>query len=182
MGPAVHESEGVVVKRMESAFVMVGEEFSLPCGHVDVDGALDLAGFAGEAQVQRLFHFGAVPAVLDDVALHHLPKKMSAAAGRVLLFASRHETWTHGVIVLLAACANTDAARRGVAKGAVIAGILEPCRLPGGCISCPDPEIFCGVINGNRINQLARIHAIQRVPQCFECGKRLHEFRAKHLG
>src|ERR1700679_492292 len=51
--PAIDAAEGVVGERAQGAFVVVGEELSLVAGHVDRDGALALAGFAGEAEVER---------------------------------------------------------------------------------------------------------------------------------
>jgi hypothetical protein len=49
---AIHKSEGVVLGFSETVAVVVGEEFCFVGGDVDVDGALALAGFAGEAEVE----------------------------------------------------------------------------------------------------------------------------------
>ena len=101
-GPDVDAAEGVVGERAQAAFVVVGEEFGLIGGHVDGDGALGLAGFAGEAEVEGLFDLFVAPLVGKDLALHELPEKMGAAAGGVELFAGGHEAGTHGSGVGLA--------------------------------------------------------------------------------
>jgi hypothetical protein len=49
---AIHEAEGVVLGLAEAVAVVVGQKFGLIGGDVDVDGALALAGFAGEAEVE----------------------------------------------------------------------------------------------------------------------------------
>ena len=81
MRPTIHEAEGVVVERMEMALIVVREELGLPCGHVDVDGAFGFAGFAGEAEIERFVDFAVAPSIGKDIALHHLPEQVGAAAG-----------------------------------------------------------------------------------------------------
>ena len=98
--PAVDASEGVVEERARCVLVVVGEELGLVGGHVDADGALALAGFAGEAEVERFPDLLVLPVVGEDLALHQLPEQMGAAAGGVQLFAGGHEAGTHGSGVL----------------------------------------------------------------------------------
>ncbi len=69
-GEGVDAAEGVVGEGVGLAFVVVGEELGLVGGHVDGDGALGLAGFAGEAEVEGLFDLLIFPLVGEDFALH----------------------------------------------------------------------------------------------------------------
>ena len=75
-------------------------------------GHSDLAGFAGEAEVEGLFDLFVLPLVGEDFALHQLPEEMGAAAGGVEFFAGGHEAGAHGASVGLAAGADADAAER----------------------------------------------------------------------
>jgi len=52
---------------------VVGEKLGFVGGHVDGDGTLGLAGFAGEAEVEGLFDLLVLPLVGEDLALHELP-------------------------------------------------------------------------------------------------------------
>ncbi len=69
-GEDVDAAEGVVGEGAGFAFVVVGEELGFVGGHVDGDGALGLAGFAGEAEVEGLFDLFIFPLVGEDFALH----------------------------------------------------------------------------------------------------------------
>ena len=69
----VDPAEGIVRQRAGFVFVMVGEKFSLVGGHVDGDGALGFAGFAGEAGVERLPDLFVLPLVGKDLTLHEFP-------------------------------------------------------------------------------------------------------------
>ena len=55
--------KAIGVARAEAAFVIVGEELGLVGGHVDVDGAIAFAAFAGEAEVEGVLDVLALPAV-----------------------------------------------------------------------------------------------------------------------
>ena len=66
----VDAAEGVVGEGAGVVFVVVGEELGLVGGHVDGDGALGLAGFAGEAEVEGLFDLFIFPLAGKDFALH----------------------------------------------------------------------------------------------------------------
>ena len=98
--PEVDAAEGVVAQGAVAALVVVGEELGLVGGHVDGDGALALAGLAGEAEVEGLLDLLVLPLVGEDFALHQLPEQVGAAAGGVELFAGGHEAGTHGSGVL----------------------------------------------------------------------------------
>src|SRR5579871_2521264 len=116
MGPLIHESERVMRQRMTLALIEVREELRLPGGHIHTDRALCLTGLAGETEVKRFLYLLILPAVLDNVTLHHLPKQVSAAAGRVLLFPSGHVAGAHGSVVDLPAGAYPDATAGGLAE------------------------------------------------------------------
>ncbi len=72
-GEDVDAAEGVVEEGAAGAFVVVGEELGLVGGHVDGDGALGFAGFAGEAEVEGFADLLVGPLVGEDFVLHELP-------------------------------------------------------------------------------------------------------------
>ena len=51
-GKAVGEAKDVVMQRMQTAFVALGEELRFVGGHVHLHRALGFAGFATEAKVE----------------------------------------------------------------------------------------------------------------------------------
>src|SRR5580704_762154 len=120
------------------------EEFGFVGCDVDADGAVALAAFTGQAEVERLFDFFAAPAVADDcvfsvLTLRHLPEQVSAAAGGVFFVVRGAPTGTHHAAVLAmafaAAFADAHAAQRGGREAAVIVGELEAGRgLPGSVV------------------------------------------------
>ena len=69
-GEDIDAAEGVVGEGTGVVLVVVGEELGFVSGHVDGDGALGLAGFAGEAEVEGLFDLFIFPLVGEDFALH----------------------------------------------------------------------------------------------------------------
>ena len=69
----VDAAEGVVREWAGFAFEVVGKEFGFVGGHVDGDGALALAGFAGEAEIEGLFGLFVLPLVGENFALHEFP-------------------------------------------------------------------------------------------------------------
>src|ERR1700733_3900942 len=95
---------------------MMTEKFGFPGRHIHIDWALRLARLAGEAEIERFFYFLIPPAVGDRLALQHLPKQVSAAAGGMFLLPGGHVAGAHGAVVLLAACAHTYATKRGFAE------------------------------------------------------------------
>src|SRR6267378_3929340 len=116
----------------QAAFMVVREKLSLVGGQVDGDGAIALATFAGETEVEGLLDFLTPPAVADDFALGHLPEQVRAAAGGVLFFAGHAEAGTHHPTFVVAALPHSDAAQGGMREAAMVMGKLEMGgRLPG---------------------------------------------------
>jgi len=107
------------------ALVVMGEEFGLVRGHVDVDGTLGFAGFAGETQVERFVNGFILPVMSENVAFEHLPEKVGAAASGVLLLMRGHVAGTHGSGALFAAGSDADAAQRGLGERTLVVGKLE---------------------------------------------------------
>ena len=73
VGEAIDAAEGVVGERAGFAFVVMSEELGLVGGHVDGDGALALAGFAGEAEIEGFLDLFVLPLIGEDLTLHQLP-------------------------------------------------------------------------------------------------------------
>ena len=120
----------------------MGEELGLVGGDVDGDGALGLAGFAGEAEVERFFDLLILPLVGEDFALHQLPEEMGAAAGGVQLFAGGHEAGAHGSGVGFAAGSDADATEGGGGEGTVVFGEGEVgFGLPGSVVGA-EAKVF----------------------------------------
>src|SRR5579859_2390558 len=106
---------------------------------------------------------------------------MSATARGVLLFTSRHVTWAHRAVILLTACPHADASRGRLAEGTLITRKLEPSIGLCGLVARADAQVLDRVINSYRVNQFARVHPIQRIPQTLEFNKCLHQFGAEHF-
>ncbi len=179
VGPEVDASEGVVGERAVGAFVVVGEELGLVGGHVDGDGALGLAGFAGEAEVEGFADLLVLPLLGEDFALHELPEEMGAAAGGVELFAGGHEAGAHGSGVGFAAGSDAYAAEGGGGEGAVVFGEGEVSfGLPGVVVGA-EAEVFVDLV---AVDHFVGVEAVVRVPEALEGAEGVHEFGAEHLG
>src|SRR5208283_4050270 len=107
---------------------------------------------------------------------------MAAAARAVDLFASRHVTGTHCLVIRTvgafpAALSYADAAQSGVGKAAVVLGKLEmSLRFPG-TIADTQPEIRVEWVG---VDDLAGIHLPFRVPDALEFPECVHDLLAKH--
>ena len=178
-GEDVDATEGVVGERAGFAFVVVGEELGFVGGHVDGDGTLGLTGFAGEAEVERLFDLLVLPLVGEDFALHELPKEVSAAAGGVEFFAGGHEAGAHGAGIGFAAGADAYAAEIGCGEGAVVFGEGEVgFGLPGFVVGA-EAKVFVRLVG---VDEFAGVHAVGRVEDVLEGAEGHHELFAEHLG
>ncbi len=157
------------------------KEFGFVGGDVDAYRAVTLAAFAGEAEVEGLFHFFAAPAIANDCvfsrwSLRHLPEQVSAAAGGVFFFVRDAVAGAHDAPVFAAAFANAHAAQRGGGKAAVIGGKLESgLRFPG-CVVGAEAKIFVELVGRflRQTNELAGIHLPVGIPCGLEFAKGLH--------
>src|SRR5205807_8353776 len=100
--------------------VVVREELGLVGGHVDLDGAIALASFARETEIQRLPHVVVAPAARQRLAFEHLEEQPRASAARVLLVVRDAIARAHRAIVLAAALADAYATGRRKRKAAAI--------------------------------------------------------------
>src|SRR4051812_1724179 len=87
---------------------MVGAEFGLIGGHVDIDRTIALASLAAEAKIERFLDGFAAPAILDRVATQHLEQQACAAAGAMLLLQGRHIAGAHPPVFAVGAAARAD--------------------------------------------------------------------------
>ena len=152
---------------------MVVQELGLVGRHVGMRRAVVLAAFAGQAQVQRFTHGLTAPAVLDDFAAEHFAEQSRAAARRKAFFPRCAITRAHHAAFVGAALAHADAALdRAVEALALKTGIGElrdrACRLVVGTVF----EVLVGAV---RIDDLARIHPVQRIPDRLEFAEGLHQ-------
>src|SRR4051812_6308848 len=89
-------------------FVVMRHELGLVRGHVRVRGAIAAAALAAEAPLERIFHFLALPAVLDQLATQHLAEEARTAARRVALLAGATVARAHGAAFGGAALSHAD--------------------------------------------------------------------------
>src|SRR5207244_302445 len=133
--------------------------------------------FAGEAPVKGVFHVLALPSVLDDLALEHFEQEASASASRVTLLTGRPIAGTHRSARRRPALPHSHATLGGARKP--VADIAAKCkarshrdRLVRGAL----PQILVSRIDiAFGAHELARIHAVVRVPRLFKRAKRRHE-------
>ena len=109
----------------QTVFVIVRQELGLIRRHVDVDGAIAFASLAGQAQVKRVEHLLALPAVADHIAVHHLEEKMGAPARRVFFLHRRAVTGAHRALFLTPAFSDADTAHRGMRETALVMNEVE---------------------------------------------------------
>jgi hypothetical protein len=94
----------------------MGKELGFIGGYIDAHGTFSFASLTGEAEIERLFHFLAAPAVTDHpilstLALRHLPEQMGAAAGGVLFFSGGAVAGAHHSAFVVPALAYAYAAQ-----------------------------------------------------------------------
>src|SRR5579864_4876449 len=169
--------------RTDASFPVMREKLSLVCSHIDIHGTIAFAAFAGEAEVERLFHALIAPAFGDHIAMQHLPQMVRAAARGVPLFMRDHEAGTHGIAfgagrVFSAALSNANAAQRRMGKAAVILRILEMSRRVPWMIAGTEAQILVDAI---WIDDLAGIHLPIRVPDGFEFAESFNQLWAEHF-
>jgi len=157
------------------------EEFGFVRRDIDADGAVTLAAFAGEAEIEGVFDFFALPAVADDGVgtvriLRHLPEEMGAAAGGVFFFMRGAPAGAHDAAFFAAALADTDAAQRGMTQAAVVEGELKVRLGLPRCVVLAEAEISVELVGrlSLRANQLARVHIAVGIPGGFEFAEGLH--------
>src|SRR5690349_10554007 len=93
--PAANLAECGVVQRTRIVLVIVRQKLSLVAGHVDPDGAIALASFAGKAKVKRRLNIFVAPLAGDRSPQGHFPEQVGAAASGMLFLASYAEAWAH---------------------------------------------------------------------------------------
>jgi hypothetical protein len=121
-GQFVGKSEDVVAQRVKAAFVALGKKLGFVGGHVYLHRALGFAGFAAEAQRERLVDGLALEAFFLQSTGEHLPEQVGAAACGVLLLAGGAVAGTHDAALSLAAGSNAYATLSGADHGAGIGG------------------------------------------------------------
>src|SRR5208337_507156 len=119
-GEAVGEAENVVVKRVRTALVALGEKLGLVGGHVYLHRALGFASLATEAEIEGFVNSAALEAFVTQGAGKHFPEQVCAAAGGVLLLAGGAVAGAHDAAHGVAAGADANAALGGAREGAVV--------------------------------------------------------------
>src|SRR5581483_105895 len=176
--PNIDVAESVGAKRARSMIVIVGEKFGLVGGNINPDGAIALAAFASQTEIERFFNMLVPPATLNDIPFGHFPEQVRAPTGGVLLFASGTKTGTHHATFILAAFANSNAAQGGTGQASMVFGKLKMgLRLPGPILRT-EAQVF---IQPVRLDDLAGIHLPIRIPNGLEFAKRLHQLGSKHF-
>ncbi len=201
-GEAVGKAKDVVMERVQSALVALGEKLGFVGGHVHLHRALGLAGLATEAEVEGFVDGVALEAFFAQGAGEHLPEQVGAAAGGVLLLAGGAVAGAHDAADGVAAGADADAALGGASERAVVfcegevglppnlsavvahAGQIGWGTVVGlGAVKLRGmAEILGGVVDAHRVGELAGIHAVVRIPEPFELAEGPDQLGAKHFG
>ncbi len=129
--PFADAAHGVRLQRPRATLVVVRQELGLVARHVGVRRAVAAAALAGEAQVERLLHLLALPAVGDHLAAQHLVEQPAAAARRIAFFAGRAVARAHGAALGRAALAHADAALGGAREAVALAAEERHARRDG---------------------------------------------------
>src|SRR5437016_2926192 len=79
--PNVNIPERIRAARSSPAFVVVGQKFRLVRRQIHAHGAIALAAFAGEAEVEEVFYLLASPSFPHNFAFGHFPEQMGTPAG-----------------------------------------------------------------------------------------------------
>ena len=175
--PPVDEPHGVRGAGPESAGEVVGEELGLVGGHVDVDGALALAGLAGEAEIEGLFHRLTAPAPAERVALQHFEEQARAPARRVHLLARRHVTGAHDARLRLAADADAHAAPSRLGEAGIVVSISEMGLQLRWSICGSQTQVL---VDAPGPHHLSRVQFPVGIPDRFELLEGAHQVFAVH--
>ena len=181
-GPFTDAPHAPRLTRPGVLLVIVREEFGLVGRHVGMGGAVALAAFAGEAPVEGLLDLLALPAAFHYLALKHLEKQPCAPARGIALLAGRPIARAHRPAGRRPAFAHADTvlgrAREPVAH---LASERKARRKRDRLVRGALPQVVVSRIHRARATyELARVHAVFRVPDRLELAERSHEFLAVH--
>ena len=184
---------------MHAALVMLRQELSLVRSHVHLHRTLRLASLAAQAKIQRLMHGLALESLRVQRPREHLPQQVRTAPRRMLLVAGGAIARTHHPAVCLAARAHAHASFRCRLQRSAVLGkrkvrvkvlleaircaffLARPCRRRLIPPQVALAQVLDRVVDAHRIDQLAGIHAVVRIPQRLELAKRLHQLGPEHL-
>ena len=156
-------------------FVMMREELGFVRRHVDVDGAIALAAFAREAQVERIVYGLRLPTVGDRsaprAAVEHLVQEPSTPSGRMFLVAGHHVGRTHDAAAFTPTFADADTTEHGLGEASSVGRVREVRALDVVVIVAPDAEVLVECVG---LDDLAGIHPVVGVED------RLHPFEGTH--
>lgn len=155
------------------------EEFGLVGGDVHVHRAVALAALAGEAEVERFLDGLVTPSAGHHFPLQHFEEQVGAAPGGVHFLARGHVAGAHGPALGAAALADADAAHGGARELPLVVGEAEARFRLRRVEAGPDAQVLVQAVG---MDDLAGIHAVQRVPQRLELLEGAHQLRAKHFG
>ena len=192
-GEPVSEAEDVVMQRMQAALVMLREELRFVGGHVHLNGALRLAGFATQAEVECFVHGLALESFFAQTPGKHLPEQVGAAARGVLLLAGGAIAGAHHAAAVLrhaptptqrsVACSSDPSSRRRRSGSPTRETGVRAVRSRLVSMDIDSvAQIFSRIVDAHGIGELAGIHAVVGIPQCLEFAERLDQLRAEHFG
>ena len=155
------------------------QKLGLIRGDVDVGGTFRFAGFAGEAQVERLFNVLVLPSAAHHLSLQHFEQHVRAAPGAVFFLKRHHVAGTHRAGIVLAAFPQPNAPYRRLGEGTAVIRKLEMGFGLERLIVRAQTQILGGQVG---VDHLVRVHLIVRVPGGLEFDEGLHQLRTEHLG
>ena len=177
--PLPERVQRVVGCRADTVFVVVVQEFRLVGGHVDPDGAVAGAGFAGQAQIEGIPNCFGSPAVGDHLAAQHFLQGTGSSAGRVVFVVGGTIARTHHAAGVAAATADADAARHCVEEAVRVMGVAECVRFGPDGWKGQGREVFGERL---RIDDDSRVEDVGRVEESLHRGKEPEHAVAVHDG
>ena len=153
----------------------MGHELGLVGGDVHLDRAVVLAALAGDAQIQGLENGIAAPQIRQRLALEHLPQQPCPPARGVALLVRGLERRAHRPARLAAALAHADAPRHRPGQRTAVVGEAEDRLRIGQRERRPQVRV-----QGQRIDDLARVHAPLRIPDRLELPEGRDQLRPEH--
>ena len=125
----------------------------------------------------------AFPAVVDDLAVHHLEEHPGPAARGILFVPRHHVAGTHRSVFFTPAGADADASQRRAGEAVLVSQIGKMglglrrivVRAEAQIVGDPIGRAF-------EIDEFPGVHAIGWIPDSLELGERLHQFRTEHFG
>ena len=120
-------SHRVGADRTRPSGVVVRKKFGLIRGHIDADGTISFAAFAGKAKIKRFMDMVVSPSISNRIAFQHFEEEPRAPPRGVHFFPRDAIAGTHRASVFTPALSDADAAETSAGEFVFIVRIMEMC-------------------------------------------------------